>query len=109
MSKHIRQGDKVIAIAGNHKGRVGKVISRQGERVVVEGLNVRKKHAKRTQQAAGSIIEKEMPLHISNLKVVSDDGKPVKLRVRFNAENEKELYYTNGKQHVHYRQVKTSK
>lgn len=109
MSKHIRQGDKVIAIAGNHKGRVGKVVSRQGEKIVVEGLNLRKKHAKKTQQAPGSIIEKEMPIHVSNLRIVSDDGKPVKLRVRFNAENEKELYFLNGDQQVHYRQVKTSK
>lgn len=109
MSKHIRQGDKVVVIAGNDKGKSGKVISRNEDRVIVEGINVRKKHAKKTQNAPGSIIDKNMPMHVSNVKVVTPDGQPVKLRSRFNAQNEKELYYLNGDKEVLYRAVKTSK
>lgn len=110
MSKHLRQGDTVIAIAGNDKGKSGKILSRSGDRVIVEGINMRKKHVKRTQQnQPGSIIEREMAVHISNLRVINDKGEPVKLRTRFNAQNEKELYYQAGnKQHL-YRAVKTAK
>lgn len=78
MSKRIRSGDKVELIAGNDKGKVGKILSRLQERVIVEGVNVRKKHAKRTQNAPGNIIEKEMPVHISNVRLVKEEGKKSK-------------------------------
>jgi len=109
MSKHIREGDKVIAIAGNDRGKSGKVLKKIGEKAIVEGLNVRKKHVKRTQQGQGQIIDREMPIQLSNLSILSEDGKPVKLRVRFNAQNEKELYYNSDDQQVLYRSVKKQK
>lgn len=110
MSKHLRSGDKVIIVAGNDKGKTGKILSRKEEKVVIEGVNVRKKHVKRTSQnQPGSIIEREMPIHVSNVAFVSESGKPVKLRTRFNAQNERELYYLNGTEEVLYRAVKTSK
>lgn len=108
MSKYIREGDKVIAIAGNYKGKTGKVLHRNDEQVIVEGINLRKKHMKRTQQGPGRIIEMEKPIHVSNLKVVAND-KPVKLKVRFNDQGEKELYYVDGGEAVFYRSVKKSK
>lgn len=109
MSKHIREGDKVIAIAGNNRGKSGKVLKRIGEKAIVEGLNLRKKHVKRTQQGSGQIIEREMPIHSSNLRILSAEGKPVKLRVRVNAQNEKELYYIVDDKQVFYRSVKKQK
>jgi large subunit ribosomal protein L24 len=110
MSKHLRQGDRVITIAGNDKGKTGKILSRKDDRVVVEGINVRKKHVKRTSQTqAGTIIEREMPFHISNVSAVNESGAPVKLKVRFNAQNEKELFYKDGNKEVLFRAVKTSK
>ena len=109
MSKHIREGDKVVAIAGNDRGKSGKVLKKIGEKAIVEGLNVRKKHVKRTQQGQGQIIDREMPIQLSNLSILSEDGKPVKLRVRFNAQNEKELYYNSDDQQVLYRSVKKQK
>jgi large subunit ribosomal protein L24 len=109
MSKHIREGDKVVAIAGNNRGKSGKVLKKVGDKAIVEGLNLRKKHVKRTQQGQGQIIEREMPIHSSNLRIVSDEGIPVKLRVRFNAQNEKELYYLVDDKQVLYRSVKKQK
>jgi len=68
MSKWIRKGDKVVVIAGNDKGKTGNVIARDGDRVVIQGINIRKKHAKRrTQASMPTILEREMPLHISNV------------------------------------------
>ncbi len=80
-SKKIRKGDKVIAIAGNYRGQFGTVLSCVGERIVVQGLNIRKKHVKKSQQNPhGGIVELEKPIHVSNLKRVHEDndqtGKP---------------------------------
>lgn len=104
----IRKGDQVIAITGNDKGQIGTVLSRKGERAVVQGLNVRKKHVKATQNAPGSIISLEMPIHISNLKICVE-GKPVKLKIRTSEEGERQFVYQKGDQEVVYRSVKKPK
>lgn len=77
---HVKKGDTVMVIAGDSKGKQGtilRVITKEG-RALVEGLNMVKRHMKPTaQNPQGSIIEKEAPIHISNLmKVV--DGKSVR-------------------------------
>lgn len=75
--KKIRKGDKVVAIAGNDRGQTGTVLSVLGEKVVVQGINVRKKHVKRSQaNQAGGIIEMEKPIHISNVKLCGQNDKP---------------------------------
>jgi large subunit ribosomal protein L24 len=110
MSKtRLRCGDEVMVIAGNDRGRTGKILSLIQERVVVEGINVRKKHMKPTQQnQKGQIIDMECPIHISNVKPFVG-GQPVKLRVRFNKKGEKELYYLEGEKEVLVRPAKKSK
>lgn len=106
-SKKIRTGDKVIAIAGNNRGLTGTVLSKQGDKVVVQGLNVRKKHVKPTQtNQKGGIMELEKPIHISNLKVLSADMKPVKLKVHAKKNGERELVYKEGSKNVVYRSIK---
>lgn len=63
-----KKGDNVLAIAGDNKGQKGAVLSVSGERVIVQGLNLRKKHVKPNQQMQkGGIIEMERPIHASNL------------------------------------------
>jgi large subunit ribosomal protein L24 len=110
MSKHLRQGDRVIAIAGNDKGKIGAILSRKGDRVVVEGVNVRKKHVKRTSQnQPGTIISREMAIHVSNVSAINESNLPVKLKVRFNAQNNKELFYHENGKDIVYRAVKTTK
>lgn len=65
----IHRDDTVIVIAGKFKGRIGKVVRVLPEegRVVVEGVALQKRHVKAQGDQAGSIIEKERPLHVSNV------------------------------------------
>ncbi len=107
MSKWIRKGDKVVVIAGNEKGKSGEVIGRNEDRVLVQGVNIRKKHAKRQQKAPGAeILEMEVPLHVSNVALCDGDGKAVKAKVRTNKSGAKELYYLEGEKEVTLRQVR---
>jgi len=69
----IKTGDQVVVLAGKDKGAKGKVIKiiKDKDRVIVEGVNMIKKHVKpSTENPQGGIVEKEAPLHISNLAVV---------------------------------------
>lgn len=109
-SRKIRKGDKVVAITGNDKGRSGTVIACKGEYITVQGLRMRKKHVKKSQQAPnGGIIDMEQPIHVSNLKICNDQGQPVKLRVRQQENGEREFYYLDGEQQVSYRSIKNPK
>ncbi len=66
----IKKGDNVIVIAGKDKGKTGKVIKAMPkvDRVVVEGVNLQKKHQKaRTKDKKGQLIERSAPIHVSNV------------------------------------------
>jgi len=68
--RHIKKGDTVYVLSGNERGRSGKVIDVQtaNERVVVEGLNMVKKHIRKNQdQPQGEIAEREGTIHWSNV------------------------------------------
>ena len=68
---HVKKGDDVVVIAGKEKGNSGKIIAvlTDKQRVVVEGLQMIKKHTKKSQQHPnGAIIEREGSIHISNVK-----------------------------------------
>jgi len=107
MSKWIRKGDKVVVIAGNAKGMTGEILSRRGERVTVQGVNIRKRHMKRRAKVgSGEIIEMEKPVHISNVCLCNADGKPVKVKVRVSSKGEKELYFIDGQKEVVHRVIK---
>ena len=71
---HVKKNDEVVVISGNHKGETGKVLQvfPEKEQVLVEGVRLIKKHARRTQdRPEGGIIEREGPIHISNVKLVA--------------------------------------
>ena len=89
----IRKGDEVIVIAGRDKGKRGKVVLRADEeRVVVEGVNLVKKHAKPNPMKgiAGGIIEKSMPIHQSNLAIFNAaTGKADRVGVKVLADGKK--------------------
>ena len=84
MARHVRKGDLVMVKAGVNRGRTGKILSvdTKNDRVIVEGVNVRYRHVKPTQQnPQGGRIQKEMPVHISNVMPVSPStGKPTRVR-----------------------------
>ena len=72
MSKlHVKKGDQVVVLAGKEKGKSGKIIHvhTDKQRVVVEGLQIIKKHTRKSQQNPnGAIVEREGSIHISNVK-----------------------------------------
>ena len=65
----IRKGDQVLVITGKNKGQKGEVVRVVGDRVVVSNINLIKRHTKANPQAgqAGGIVEREAPIHISNV------------------------------------------
>jgi large subunit ribosomal protein L24 len=70
MSKNIKKGEEVIVIAGDHKGKKGKILQVLSDknRVIVEGVNLLKKHERKSQDnPQGSIVEREFPIHYSNV------------------------------------------
>ena len=108
-SKKVRRGDKVFVTTGNFKGETGTVLRIEDDRIVVQGVNVRKKHMKATQQNPnGEIMSIEKPIHVSNVKVCGEDGKPVKLKVKTNENNERSLVYSANGSEQEYRSVKKS-
>jgi len=108
-SKKFRKGDKVVAIAGNDRGQTGDILSCVGDKVLVQGLNIKKRHVRKSEQnPQGGIIEIEKPIHISNLMLCVEEDKGVKLRVREDKSGVRELYYKDGKKEVAYRPVKKS-
>jgi len=69
---HVKRGDTVEVISGNHKGATGKVLQviAKKQHVLIEGVRMIKKHTRRSQESPqGAIIEREGPVHISNVKV----------------------------------------
>lgn len=88
---YIRKSDKVIVIAGKHKGEIGRVtrVLPETNQVVIEGLNKIKRHTKPSQQNQyGGIVEKEAPLHASNVALVASDGKPTRVGFTFVGEGD---------------------
>ena len=79
----VKVGDTVRVIAGKDKGKEGKIIKtfKSENHVVVEGLNIVKRHSKpRTTEDKGGIIEIEAPIHVSNVKVLDSNVKEAKVK-----------------------------
>ena len=74
---NLKTGDKVFVIAGKDKGKEGKItkILKADNKVVVEGINIAKKHIKPNGQSAGSIVEVEVPIHASNVMILDPKTK----------------------------------
>ncbi len=87
---HIKKGDNVVVIAGDNKGKKGRVLEiiTKSERALVEGVNMMKKHTKpNAKTPQGGIVEKEAPVHISNLMLVdAKTGKPTRIERKLNSE-----------------------
>ncbi len=72
----IRKGDQVIIIAGADKGKKGEVVRVAGDKVIVQNINIIKRHTKPNPQAnvAGGIVEREAPIHISNVMLFNQSS-----------------------------------
>lgn len=78
----LKKGDEVIVIAGKDKGKKGSItkVLPADMRVIVGGVNKVKKHQKPSREGAGGIVEKELPLHASNVMLVDPkSGKPTRV------------------------------
>ena len=72
-SFHVKKGDTVTVISGNHKGANGKVLAvlPKKQQVLVEGVRIIKKHTRKSQDNPnGAIIEREGPIHVSNVRLL---------------------------------------
>ncbi|MFI3272532.1 MAG: 50S ribosomal protein L24 [Pseudomonadota bacterium] len=90
----IHKDDKVVVVAGKDAGKIGKVVKilRKSDRIVVEKVNMVKRHVRPNpyRQQPGGIIEKEMPLHISNVMVMCDAcAKATKIGYRYTEDGKK--------------------
>lgn len=81
---HIRKGDTVMVVSGNERGKTGKVleVKRDSRRAIIEGLNVRKKTVRKSQDhPQGGLIEREASMHVSNLMLLDPKtGGPTRIR-----------------------------
>ncbi len=81
----IRKGDEVVVRTGRDRGRTGEVlrVHRDRARVVVRGVNVAKRHVRPSPGNAGGIVDRELPIHISNVALRDpSDGGPTKVGFR---------------------------
>jgi large subunit ribosomal protein L24 len=83
---HVRKGDEVLVITGNYKGKRGRVLKvfPKKNRVIVEGINFIKRHTRQSQQfPQGGIIEREAPIHASNVMVICPgNNKPTRVSTK---------------------------
>ncbi len=81
----LKKGDKVVVIAGKSRGQTGTIVRAMPatDMVLIDGINMVKRHRKGTAQSrAGQIIEKAMPLHVSNVMLADPkDGKPTRIKI----------------------------
>jgi len=80
---HVKKGDHVRVISGNHKGAEGKVLAvlPKKAQVLIEGVRIIKRHQRKSQEhPQGVIAEREGPIHVSNVKLVEQEVKPAKGR-----------------------------
>ena len=97
-TRRIRKGDEVIVLAGRNRGQRGSVLEVHAERgrVVVEGVNVVKRHTRPNPQkgTSGGIIEKEMPIHVSNVALFNPiTGKGDRIGTRTMEDGRKVRYF----------------
>ena len=86
MAARIRKGDRVVVLSGRNKGQSGEVVRvlNKQERVIVQGVNMVKRHTKATQTNAGGIVNKEASIHLSNITHVDPKSdKPTRVGYKF--------------------------
>jgi len=89
---NLKVGDKVVVIAGSNKGKEGKITKTiaKENRVIVEGVNVVKKHKKGNGQETGGILEVEAPIHVSNVMLIDPKTKK-RTRIGHTIEKDKKV------------------
>jgi large subunit ribosomal protein L24 len=94
---NIRKGDTVMVIAGDSRGQQGKVlrVDTAKYKAIVEGVNMVSKHTKpNAKSPQGGIVKMEAPVHLSNLKIVDNSGKPTRIGRKLDPKTEKLVRYS---------------
>lgn len=97
--RKIKKGDEVIVITGKDKGKRGSVLNVADDRVLVESCNIAKKHVKPNPNAGetGGIVDKEMPLHISNIALFNPaTGKGDRVGIKTLKDGTKVRYFKSN-------------
>ena len=98
----IRKGDQVIVLTGRDKGKRGTVVLRKDdEHVVIEGINLVKKHTKPNplKGTTGGIVEKAMPIHISNVAIYNGaTGKADRVGIKVDGDNRTRVFKSSGEE-----------
>jgi len=94
MARHVKKGDMVVVIAGNDKGKKGEILQVFPDKVLVQGVNRVYRHLRPSRtNPQGGRIQKEMPIHISNvLPVDPKTAQPTRVGFRFADDGSKERY-----------------
>ena len=96
MARHVKKGDTVVVIAGNDKGKTGEVMQVYAgeDKVLVQGINRVYRHLRPSREhPQGGRIQKEMPIHISNVQPADPQtGQPTRVGFRQAADGSKERY-----------------
>ena len=95
----IKKGDTVIVLAGKDKGKSGNITSiiKEKDRVLVQGVNIMKRHRKATQENPGKIEEIEASIHVSNVSHIDPEtGKPTRVRYEFKDGVKKRIAVVSG-------------
>ncbi|MFM7331821.1 MAG: 50S ribosomal protein L24 [Brachymonas sp.] len=96
----LRTGDEIIVLAGRDKGKRGKIVSRKDDsHLVIEGINLVKKHTKPNplKNTTGGIVEKAMPIHQSNVAIFnSASGKADRVGIKVEGDKKVRIYKSSG-------------
>ena len=95
----LKVGDKVIVIAGSNKGKEGtiKKVLKKENRVIIEGINLVKKHQKGNGQESGGILEVEAPIHASNVMIIDPKTKkPTRIGKKIDKEKKVRIAIKSG-------------
>ena len=89
--RKLKTGDKVVVVAGSNKGKEGKIAKILDSKVIVEGVNIVKKHLKpKNNNGTGEIVEVEAPIHASNVMLIDPKTKkPTKVKIEKDSKGKK--------------------
>ena len=87
----VKKGDRVVVLAGRDKGKTGEVLKAlpREYKVIVQGVNVAKRHTRPSATATGGIVEKEAPIQLPNIAYVCKDCKPTRIGFKIQADGKK--------------------
>ncbi len=101
--KKIKTGDQVQVLTGKDKGKTAKILRNLGDRVILEGLNLVKKHVKPNpnKNVEGGIVSREASMHISNVALFNaETGKKDRVGIRVSEEGKKERFFKSSGQSI---------